>query len=275
MLPSVYDEKGNPMRAIIVEDEPLMTEAFLRMSKGIEDLNIVGTFETAEEAVEYSENHLFEIAFLDIELPGKNGIECARVLREKTPELLIVFISAYDDYVRESNLLGGDDYIVKPYKAETIEKTMEKMRLLVRRQKKNVYVQMFGRFTVIKDGVPIPLRGKAKEILAFILVKRGKEVSNEEIYCAIWESREYSNVHMKVYYNALKRLKDSLQKYKLQDMIFSTARGQMANTETFDCDYYSWQDDHIDKSIRFEGEFLTEYSWGEYILGSIMSENPY
>lgn len=213
------------MRGIIVDDEPLMIEAFKRLSSGIEDLEIEGAFESAEEAIEFSTDHPFEIAFLDIELPEMNGIECAKVLREKMPGLLIVFISAYDDYLRESNQIGGDDYIVKPYRRETIEKTMDKMRFLVQRQKKSIYVQMFGRFAVKKDGTPIMLRGKAKEILALILVKRGKEISNEEIYSTIWESREYSNVHMKVYYNALKRLKDSLKENDLADIIFSTARG--------------------------------------------------
>lgn len=244
------------------------------MSEEIEDLKVLETFETAEDAIAFADTQPFEIAFLDIELPGINGIECAKALREKMPELLVVFISAYDDYLRDSNLIGGDDYIVKPYRKETIEKTMDKMRLLVRRQKKNVAVQMFGRFTVMKDGIPVPLRGKAKEILALILVKRGKEISNEEIYSIIWETREYSNIHMKVYYNALKRLRDSLEMYGLSNMILSTARGQIANTELFDCDYYGWKDDRqFEAGGGFDGEFLSEYSWGEYILGSMIDKN--
>lgn len=258
------------MRAIVIDDEPIMIRSFMRLSREISDLHVMATFESAEDAVEYAETESFEIAFLDIELPGMNGIECARLLKQKIPGILIVFVSAYDDYLRESNRIGGDDYLLKPYTAETIEKTMEKMRLLVQRQKKSIYVQMFGRFTVMKDGVPIPLRGKAKEILALILVKRGKEISNEEIYSTLWEARGYSNVQMKVYYNALKRLKDSLEKYGIRDIIFSTARGQMANTEVFDCDYYSWQDGCEDAKEQFEGEFLTEYSWGEYILGNMV-----
>lgn len=189
------------------------------------------------------------------------------------PELLIVFISAYDNYLRESNQIGGDGYLIKPYNEEILMKLMEKMRLLARRQRKDICVKMFGRFTVIKDGIPVPLRGKAKEILALILVKRGKEISNEELYTTIWESREYSNVNMKVYYNALKRLKDSLKQYGLENMIFSTARGQMANTETFDCDYYSWLEHKSSRNEQFEGEFLIEYSWGEYILANIVDES--
>lgn len=261
------------MRGIILDDEPLMLETFVRLSQEIADLTIIGKFEYPEDVLEFAEQHSFEIAFLDIELPGMNGIECAKKLRERMPELLVVFISAYEDYLHESNEIGGDDYILKPYKSDTLEKMMGKMRLLVRRQKKEIYVQMFGVFNIMKNGTPIPFRGKAKEILALIMVKRGKEISNEEIYSTIWESREYSNVAMKVYYNALKRLKDSLEKYGLQNLIFSTARGQMANTDLFDCDYYAWQDNNLDKHERFDGEFLTEYSWGEYILGNILNKN--
>lgn len=260
------------MRAIILDDEPLMISSFMRLSQNIKDLNVTATFEYAEDVIAYAETHSFEIAFLDIEVADMRGIECAKILKEKIPELLVVFISAYDDYIRDSNQLGGDDYILKPYNEEILEKTMKKMRLLVRRQKKTVQVQMFGRFVVMKDGIPIKLNGKAKEILALILVKRGREISNEEIYSTIWEQREYSNDKMKVYYNALKRLKDHLKEYGLENLIFSTSRGQIANVEMFDCDYYSWLDGNSESEEEFKDEFLTEYSWGEYILGNLIHD---
>lgn len=260
------------MRAIILDDEPLMIKSFMRLSQNIKDLNVTATFEYAEDVIEYAETHSFEIAFLDIEVSDMSGIECARILKEKMPELLVVFISAYDDYIRDSNQLGGDDYILKPYNEEILEKTMKKMRLLVRRQKKSVYIQMFGRFVVMKDGVPIKFNGKAKEILACILVRRGREISNEEIYSTLWEQREYSNDKMKVYYNALKRLKDHLKEHGLENLIFSTSRGQIANVEMFDCDYYSWLDGNSESEEEFKDEFLTEYSWGEYILGNLVHD---
>ncbi len=260
------------MRAIIVEDEPFMMTAFERMSANIEELHIVGRFDCAEDAVAFSEVNKYEIAFLDIELPGMNGVKCAEILREKKPDLLIVFITAYDKYLRESNRLEADYYLLKPYKEENLRKIMENMKLLAQRQKKRVYIQTFGRFLVMKDGVPIPLVGKTKEILALIVANCGKEISNEEIYGTVWESREYSNVNMKVYYNALSRLKNNLEKHELQDLIISTARGQMANVAAFDCDYYSWRE-NSSSSEDFNGEFLKEYSWGEYILGDIVQRD--
>ncbi len=260
------------MRVIIVEDESLMLTAFERMSANIEDIEIVGQFTTAEEAVAFSEEERYEIAFLDIELPGMNGVECAELLREKNPNLLIVFITAYDKYLRESNQIEADYYLLKPYKEENLRKIMENMRLLSQRQRKRIYIQTFGRFMVMKDGVPIPLVGKTKEILALIVANYGKEISNEEIYSTVWESREYSNVNMKVYYNAISRLRKNLEKHGMQDLIISTSRGQIANVEVFDCDYYSWRENN-ESQTSFDGEFLKEYSWGEYILGDIIERN--
>ena len=136
-----------------------------------------------------------------------------------------------------------------------------------------IYIQMFGRFNVLKDGVPIKISGKTKEILALVASRRGKEISNEEIYATIWENRDYSNESMKVYYNAISRLKRILEEADVSDLLISTAHGQMLNTAMCDCDYFAWQDKAMGERDRFEGEFLSEYSWGEPILAGILEEN--
>jgi len=262
------------MRAILVDDEVLMLSSFLRPSSGIKDLQIVGQFQKPEDALSFAAGHPVDIAFLDIKMPTMNGIELAGKLREIRPDILIVFISAYDEYIRESNRIGGDYYIVKPYKAETLEIAMERIRLLARRQKKDIYIRTFGRFCVLLKGQPVPLRGKAKEILALTVSSRGKELSNESIFRTVWENRPYSNDNMTVYYNALHRLKQTLKQEGIENLLISTARGQMVDTSMFDCDYYDWLDGEPEKSEAFRGEFLSEYSWSEYLI-STLSSNPF
>lgn len=261
------------MRAIIVDDEQIMLKSFLRMSSQIPDIEIVGQFRKPEEALSYARDQQVDIAFLDVKMPRMNGIELAGELRELRPDILIVFISAYDEYIRESNQIGGDYYIVKPYKTETLEIAMERIRLIAKRQKKNLYIRTFGRFCVLKDGKPVMLRGKAKEILALIVTRRGKEISNEEIYRTLWEERPYSNTNMTVYYNALHRLRQSLCQGGIEELLISTARGQMVDTTVFDCDYYDWLDGLSEKGESFRGEFLSEYTWGEYLLGTLVREH--
>ena len=94
------------MRAIVVDDEKLMLNSFLRLSSGIPDLQVLGTFEKPEDALAYAKDQLIDIAFLDVKMPGMNGIELAGKLRELRPDILIVFISAYDEYIRESNRIS-------------------------------------------------------------------------------------------------------------------------------------------------------------------------
>lgn len=260
------------MRAIIVDDEPIMLKSFMRLSNGIPNLNVVGQFQSAEAAISYVQENPVELAMLDIKMPVMSGIDLAAKLRELRSDILIVFISAYDEYIRDCNAIGGDYYIIKPYKREIIEMMVQKMQVLSQRLKKPVYIQMFGRFNVLKDGVPIALSGKAKEILALVASKRGKEISNESIYSTIWEGREYSNTNMKVYYNALKRLKQALEAESLSELLLSTPRGQMLNVAMVDCDYYSWKENNAENGGKFEGEFLSEYSWGEYILAGLLND---
>lgn len=260
------------MRAIIVDDEPLMLKRFQRLSQDIADLQITGQFESARKALDFAEKNPFEAVFLDVAMPKMNGIELAKELRKIKPDVIIVFVSAYDEYLWDFNQIGGDYYIIKPYNKQTLEMTMEKLRLLLQRQQKEIFIQTFGRFLVFKNGKPIPLEGKAKEILALIVTRRGKEISNEEIYSTIWENRPYSNTEMTVYYNALRRLKRTLRAEDMEYLLISTQRGQLVDTRFFDCDYYAWQDKNIGTRDRFEGEFMTEYSWGEYILAGILND---
>ena len=260
------------MRAILVDDEPIMLRSFMRNSADIPQLDVVAQFQSAEEAIAYAKENPFELALLDVCLPGMNGIDLAVELRKIYPRLLVVFISAFDDYIRSFNEIGGDYYIVKPYKKETIRMMAEKMSMLSERMHKEVYIQMFGRFNVLKNGVPLRMSGKTKEILAIIASRRGKEISNEEIYTTIWEDREYSNESMKVYYNALSRLRHVLAEAGISELLISTTRGQMLNTAMCDCDYFAWQDNAMSTRDRFEGEFLSEYSWGESMLAEILQK---
>ena len=258
------------MRAIIVDDEPIMMQKFARLTADIKDLSLDGMFETPEMAIKHMVLDPADIAFLDIEMPNMDGITLAKKLKEIREDIIIVFVTAFDEYISDSNAIGGDYYLIKPYTRDVIQLMMEKIRLLANRQNKEIYIQTFGRFVVKKNNIPVNISGKAKEILALIVTRQGKEISNEEIYSTIWENRPYSNANMTVYYNALRRLKESLKTADVEDLIISTSSGQMANTEIFDCDYYAWKEQNMSLRDRFEGEFLSEYSWGESILADIL-----
>ena len=258
------------MRAMIVDDDKLMVHYFAEKCQGIPELNLRGTFTDASDALRYAMDNPVEVAFLDVEMPGMTGIELAEKLRELRSDILIVFVSSFD-YIRDFNKCGGDYYIKKPYDRDVLEIMMERLKLLAHRQKKKIYIQMFGTFNVLKDGIPIPLSGKAKEILAYTAFFRGKEVSNQTIYSTIWENRPYGPSEMTTYFHALKRLKKALKENEVSDLLISNVKGQMLNTGMVDCDFYSWMDGNCALHERFNGVFLHEYSWGESALADMLN----
>lgn len=240
------------MKAIIVDDEPLMIKRFKRLSSNIPDLYVVGEYSNPKKALDECQIKAPDIAFIDIEMPVINGLELAQSLRKIRENMVIIFISAHNKYVWDSNRLGADYYIVKPYKEETIKMVMERVRLISARQKKKITIKTFGNFCVLKEGSPVKLTGKAKEILALLVSERGKEISNYYIYSTIWEERPYSNNNMVVYYNAMRRLKKALKDADIEELLISSHLGQMINTEVFNCDFYDWLDKNSnEKSISF------------------------
>jgi len=75
-----------------------------------------------KQAAQISNETEINIALLDIEMPGMNGIELAKLLREKNPDCIIIFITAYDkfDYAIEAMHIKAFDYLLKPWKEEKL-----------------------------------------------------------------------------------------------------------------------------------------------------------
>ena len=90
------------MRAIIVDDEPVMLKRFARLAAEIPDLNVVGQFESAEKALNYAAEQFFEAAFLDVAMPIKNGVQLAKELRLIRPDVIIVFVLQLDLHYRKA-----------------------------------------------------------------------------------------------------------------------------------------------------------------------------
>ena len=225
------------------------------------DISSAVYFDELDECLRFVRNNALDIIFVRSDLPREEKQRFTSALYDINPSAVVLDVS---DNSEELMLL-------RPIRKDRLDDTLTVLIPAIRPEKKRIYIRTFGRFVVFIDCQPCSFSGKAKEILALLVTRRGKEVSNEEIYTTIWENRPYSNRDMIVYYNALRRLKNTLRKYGISDLLISATHGQMVNTELFDCDYYDWLRGDGDTETGFEEEFLSEYSWGEYILSDMIS----
>lgn len=139
------------MNCIIVDDEPLAREAMKLLIEEAECLQLVGSFNSAATASDFMEQHVVDLVFLDIQMPGITGIEFARTISKRT---LVIFTTAYTEYALDSYEVDAIDYLIKPAEAERFQKAVEKAQsyhsLLLREEKEAIETIVAAEYFFVK-----------------------------------------------------------------------------------------------------------------------------
>ena len=112
---------------VIVDDEKLAIDVLrLRLEK-IQDMKVIGEATDGDQALELCQTLQPDVLFIDLQLPGLNGIEVVQVLQADIMPL-IVFVSAYSEYAIDAFELNAIDYILKPVNLGRMQETIKRIR---------------------------------------------------------------------------------------------------------------------------------------------------
>jgi DNA-binding LytR/AlgR family response regulator len=118
--------KPAPPTALIADDEPVLREHLAgHLARLWPELTVVAQARNGREALALFDEHAPDIAFLDVHMPGLNGIEAARGIGERAA---IVFVTAYEQYAVQAFERGAVDYLVKPFDAERLVQTVARLK---------------------------------------------------------------------------------------------------------------------------------------------------
>ena len=112
--------------AVIADDEPLLrAQLRARLARLWPELAIVHEMENGRDVEQVLAKHAPALFFLDIHMPGVNGLEAARVIG---PRARVVFVTAYDEYAVEAFERGAIDYVLKPFDESRLELTVDRLK---------------------------------------------------------------------------------------------------------------------------------------------------
>ena len=136
------------LTAIIVDDEQLAQDELAYLIKDIADIELIGVARHGLEAVELIQKLEPDLVFLDVQMPGLDGLGVVRRLREKNIELPhIIFATAFDQYAVEAFRLEAMDYLLKPIERSRLEETLERARRAIQERQKAIPPEPSPRLT--------------------------------------------------------------------------------------------------------------------------------
>lgn len=147
---------ARPLRVVVTDDEPAAREELKYLLGRMGGVEVVAEAGDGASAIAAVKRFAPDVVFLDIHMPGADGLEVARALRANNPELRVVFATAHDEHAVEAFNLAAADYLLKPFTLERVARAVDRLRpspkrLVVERRQKTHFVAIDDVLCIVTD----------------------------------------------------------------------------------------------------------------------------
>ena len=199
------------MRILVVEDERALCETIVRSLRRL--AYSVDPCYDGDTAIDLLGSERYDLVLLDLNLPGADGMTVLRTLRQTDRETRVLILSARSEVADKVEGLdaGANDYLAKPFHLEELEARIRSLTL--RQFTQNDVVLHCGPLsfdarsrTATAAGQPLALTRKETGILEYLLLHRGRPISQEELLEHVWDNSvdNFSN-SIRVHISALRK----------------------------------------------------------------------
>ena len=258
------------MQILIADDEEILRMDLKNALERVSPGNQYYLAQNYHEAIAIIREYPIDVAFLDVQMPGKNGLLLAQAIKKEKPSVNIVMATSYSQYAMDAHRLYVSGYLLKPVMDNDLIEVLRNLRNPVELRADTagkLEVRCFGNFEVFKDGIPLAFkRKKEKEILAYLICLKGATATKGEICEAIFESAkspDKENAYLKTLVYALKQ---DLKRYGFEKVLLINNNAYSVDTRYLYCDYYNFLTGVADKASSYSGEFMNQYSWAEQYI---------
>lgn len=214
----------------------------------------------SDEALAYAQDNTVDVAFLDIKMPVIGGIELAKKLKCMYPHVNVIFCTAYTEYAMDALSMHASGYLCKPFSAAQVARELDNLRYPDAAMP-HLFARTFGNFDLFVDNVAVTFkRAKSKELLAYLIYKKGGMISKKELAAVLFEDDytvQKQNYVSKLYSDLVKDLKN----VGIESLLCKGFNQYGVDLRAFDCDYYDYQVGNPAAINAFSGEFFAQYEW--------------
>ena len=249
------------MKILLVDDEELQLLRLEGAIKNILPKEEFLTYTNPLKALEETQNTQIDLAFLDIEMPGINGIQLAKKLKSVNPLIKIIFVTAFNDYALEAYKIHASGYITKPVNENKIKEEIDELEKYIPLKENNkIQIKCFGNFEVFHKGEPLSFKyQKSKEVLAYLVDREGALININELNAILWEEDHKSYLR-----NLIADIQKTLKAIDCSDIFIKKRNGYAIDINKVDCDAYEYKKDNPNAIRMYRGEYMIQYSWASF-----------
>lgn len=221
-----------PNRILLVEDDPLIIESLTELltASGYS----VDAADTQQLAIQLAApadgSHPYQLVLLDVTLRQGNGFAVCAAIKESTPDVPVIFLTASDDEFNTVTglTMGADDYVAKPFRPREL---LARIAATIRRSQPNRRIVSLGdiridtdRAYVERGGAELALSALEYRLLLLFATNPGKLITRDKIRDALWDSAgTYIEENTLSVY--IKRLRDKIEEDPSRPELIQTVRG--------------------------------------------------
>ena len=271
------------MKYLVVDDEKIILEGMEDTLKEIVgDTAAIYKASDPYEAIEQMKLHTPDIVFSDVDMPGMNGLKLAEKLQEINPDVDIIFATGYAHYSLDAWKTAAKAFILKPVSKSDMKAAIDKV--IANRSKaagggeggssssgKPLDVVCFGNFEIFHNGSPVHFaRKKSKEMVAYLIDRKGAMISTGELRSALWEEEEDSE-EKKGYIRVLANdIRKSMEDIGIQNFLRNDMDCYSVDIKAMSCDYLKFLEGDAQAKKSFSDEYMVQYPWAEMTLGTLL-----
>lgn len=266
-----------PLKFLAVDDEDIVRGVLVKTLQKAEEGCIVKEASKPKEAVKIIKDGFSpDIAFLDIEMYGITGIELAKQIKDICPAVSIVFVTGYSEYALDAFSIHAHGYLLKPVTLKLVKKELESFKsreteavqASVTPAQKKLSVTCFGNFNASVNGEPLQFsRLKAKELLAYLIDKKGSACTTKEISAVLFEDKAYTHSLLSQVQTIISVLMKTLEQAGVADAVERGHNSLAICRDRVDCDFYNFISGDIDAINSYAGEYMANYEWADMTTG--------